>query len=116
MLTLVWDNTRSLITGREIRVRLAVKRREKERGKRAVDPAKVEEEKPKEEEEEKPKEEEEVKEEKPKEDEEEEVKEEVKPKEEEEKPTAEEEEKEEEKVITAAPENATATECIVCLK
>lgn len=103
MLTLVWDNTRSLITGREIRVRLAVKRREKERGKRAVDPAKVEEEKPKEEEEEKPKEEEEVKEEKPKE-------------EEEEKPTAEEEEKEEKKVITAAPENATATECIVCLK
>ena len=101
MLTLVWDNTRSLITGREIRVRLAVKRREKERGKRAVDPAKVEEE-VKEEEEEKPKEEE-VKEEKPKE-------------EEEEKPTAEEEEKEEKKVITAAPENATATECIVCLK
>lgn len=112
MLTLVWDNTRSLITGREIRVRLAVKRREKERGKRAVDPAKVEEE-VKEEEEEKPKEEEE---EKPKEEEEEEVKEEVKPKEEEEeKPTAEEEE-EEKKVITAAPENATATECIVCLK
>ena len=29
MLTLVWDNTRSLITGKEIRVRLAVKRREK---------------------------------------------------------------------------------------
>ena len=113
MLTLVWDNTRSLITVREIRVRLAVKRREKERGKRAVDPAKVEEE-VKEEEEEKPKEEEE---EKPKEEEEEEeVKEEVKPKEvEEEKPTAEEEE-EEKKVITAAPEKATATECIVCLK
>lgn len=98
MLTLVWDNTRSLITGKEIRVRLAVKRRGKER-RRAVDPARVEE--GKEQEQEKPVEE---------------AKEEKKPKEEEEEKEKPAEKEEEKEVSVAAPENvATATEWIVCL-
>ena len=105
MLTLVWDNTRALITGKEIRVRLAVKRRGKER-RRAVDPARVEEEKEQEQEQEQPVEKpvEEAKQEEKKTGEE-------KSKEEEEKKP--EEEKEE---SAAAPENAVpATEWIVCL-
>ena len=105
MLTLVWDNTRALITGKEIRVRLAVKRRGKER-RRAVDPARVEEEKEQEQEQEQPVEKpvEEAKQEEKKTGEE-------KSKEEEEKKPEEEKE-----VSVAAPENAVpATEWIVCL-
>lgn len=102
MLTLVWDNTRALITGKEIRVRLAVKRRGKER-RRAVDPARVEEEKEQEQE-------------KPVEEAKEEAKEEKKPEEEKSKEEEEKKPAEEKEVSAAAPENAVpATEWIVCL-
>ena len=108
MLTLVWDNTRSLITGKEIRVRLAVKRRGKER-RRAVDPARVEEEKEQEQEQEKLVE-------KPVEKPVEEAKEEKKPEEEKSKEEEEKKPAEEKEVSAAAPENAVpATEWIVCL-
>lgn len=107
MLTLVWDNTRALITGKEIRVRLAVKRRGKER-RRAVDPARVEEEKEQEQEQEQ---------EQPVEKPVEEAKqEEKKPEEEKSKEEEEKKPEEEKEVSAAAPENAVpATEWIVCL-
>ena len=107
MLTLVWDNTRALITGKEIRVRLAVKRRGKER-RRAVDPARVEEEKEQEQEQEQ---------EQPVEKPVEEAKqEEKKPEEEKSKEEEEKKPEEEKEVSVAAPENAVpATEWIVCL-
>ena len=105
MLTLVWDNTRALITGKEIRVRLAVKRRGKER-RRAVDPARVEEEKEQEQEQEQPVE-------KPVEEAKQEEK---KPEEEKSKEEEEKKPEEEKEVSAAAPENAVpATEWIVCL-
>lgn len=105
MLTLVWDNTRALITGKEIRVRLAVKRRGKER-RRAVDPARVEEEKEQEQEQEQPVE-------KPVEEAKQEEK---KPEEEKSKEEEEKKPEEEKEVSVAAPENAVpATEWIVCL-
>ena len=105
MLTLVWDNTRALITGKEIRVRLAVKRRGKER-RRAVDPARVEEEKEQEQEQEQPVE-------KPVEEAKQEEK---KPEEEKSKEEEEKKPEEEKEVSVAAPENAVpATEWSVCL-
>ena len=98
----MWDNTRALITGKEIRVRLAGKRRGKER-RRAVDPARVEEEKEQEQEQEQEKTVEEAKEEK-------------KPEEEKSKEEEEKKPEEEKEVSVAAPENAVpATEWIVCL-
>ena len=106
----MWDNTRALITGKEIRVRLAVKRRGKER-RRAVDPARVEEEKEQEQEQEQEKPEE-----KPVEKPVEEAKEEKKPEEEKSKEEEEKKPEEEKEVSVAAPENAVpATEWIVCL-
>ena len=101
----MWDNTRALITGKEIRVRLAVKRRGKER-RRAVDPARVEEEKEQEQEQEQPVE-------KPVEEAKQEEK---KPEEEKSKEEEEKKPEEEKEVSAAAPENAVpATEWIVCL-
>ena len=112
MLTLVWDNTRALITGKEIRVRLAVKRRGKER-RRAVDPARVEEEKEQEQEQEQ---EQEHPVDKPVEKPVEEAKEEKKTGEEKSKEEEEKKPEEEKEVSVAAPENAVpATEWIVCL-